>query len=1657
MSRTLTLLLLFFCGLLSAQMATTQGARYGDEWIVPGTTYLKIAVTEDGMYRIDPATLEAAGFALTGAESNRYVLHRFGEPVPLELGDDGLYFYGERARGELDTYLFAQGTEQQLNPRYGMHTDTSAYYLSVAGAGISPVGYTAGGGAAGAKGTSTIYRVAERVFSDHRSKYYARENSNTILFSHYELAEGYGSRSSGDLLSSNGTTETVTDVDLPGASSGTATLELRYGLAFGDDHLQQISINGEQVDQRATQGWSVQTQQYNFAARDKATVKIRGLAGDQDKANLAYLRVTYPAAVELSGEQLYFTLPASGATALTFPSLPSGARLYDLTNAVVYTARAGSFDLPAAGAERRFQLLVTPRAVAGTEALTLTDQLPAAGTTYLIVSSRRLQGAGLEAMAAYRSSASGGNHRVHTVFVEDLYESYGYGYQRHPQAIKNYLDAALVAAPDLHYLFLVGKGREYPSVRSAEDLAKAQATFFVPGYGLPASDNLLAAELGGVTPRVAVGRLAAITPAEVVVYVDKLRAVERQIELAGQTIEDLDWMKQALFLGGGQTPSEQNTIRYNLGTMETIFEASKFGGNVTSVFRTSSDPIETTRQEAIFQRINAGTSVITFYGHSSSQGFDFNIDNPDNYQNKDKYPFMMSLGCYSGDAFTEARSISERFIFLPDGGAVTYAASKGLGFISALGVFGRSVFDHIGNDQYGQGVGDVLRAVISDYAGTSNYTMGILLEQFALSGDPAFRFHPRPGPDLIVDPSWTAVEPNVVPAQDTTFPVRVRLVNLGTKAKEVADSVRLSFHQQLPSGQIRPLADRLVATPHYDGEITLQLPTVGLEAVGANRLLITVDSDDAIAELPAPAAETNNELRVGEVLGTPFTVIANTAKAAYPPPYAVVGPGVELVASSSDPLAPERSYRIQLATEVDFRNPLADVDITSPGGVIRYTPTLPLSDSTTYYWRISPDSTGTQDAGFIWSQSSFTYVADQPAAAVGYALQDPGQLRDGQTDDVTVDAHDPIWRYGRNTNDIQIRNAVYQNREVPALIWNGTRFNSPHPWRIRAGVQVMVIDSTNNSVWYRSSGDGSYNSVPGGETTPWNFDTRTEAGRAGLIEFLQEGIAPGRYVFVYTAQRGSDIEYHDAEAWSADSSRIGRTIYGVLEDEGAEQVRLLQQLGSVPYTFAYVKGKGPLAEAIATDRQAVTEVLFPIHENRSVGVYTSDRIGPALEWRDMRIGFRDDFIGSADSCYFYLYGETASGQRTRLDEMSLDLTAQRSFTYDLSVVRAQEYPFLVTSFELYDEVDRSVASIDEIYVDYTRPGDVAVSPAVAYTVPENLAQGESSELRVGYENLGPTPMDSLLVALTVINEQNEVTELRRRQPPIATGGSDVVTFQLPSNEQDTRLRLQLTLNPAADQPETITFNNYLNTDIGVVSDRIAPDLRVYYDGRRIRDGELISGKPEILVQLRDESPFRRLDDSSAYFIQLVAPDGTKETIRMNDDRVEFIPARADGENMAEVYFRPELLQDGLYSLIVQASDRSKNAAGELAYQQSFEVVNEQLITNVLTYPNPFTTQTRFVYTLTGSTAPEVFRIQIMTVSGRVVRDIDLLAYESVSPGTHQTDFSWDGTDEYGDLLANGVYLYRVITSDGEGQSLEAYDNGTDQYFRNGLGKVVILR
>ena len=106
--------------------------------------------------------------------------------------------------------------------------------------------------------------------------------------------------------------------------------------------------------------------------------------------------------------------------------------------------------------------------------------------------------------------------------------------------------------------------------------------------------------------------------------------------------------------------------------------------------------------------------------------------------------------------------------------------------------------------------------------------------------------------------------------------------------------------------------------------------------------------------------------------------------------------------------------------------------------------------------------------------------------------------------------------------------------------------------------------------------------------------------------------------------------------------------------------------------------------------------------------------------------------------------------------------------------------------------------------------------------------------------------------------------------------------------------------------------------------------------------------------------------------------------------------------------------------------------------------------------NYYKIPTRFVFTLTGSEIPQEVQIQIMTVTGKVVREIDEMELGPLRIGNNMTEFAWDGKDEFGDQLANGVYLYRVKMKL-NGTNIDRRESSVDKSFVRNFGKMYLLR
>jgi len=370
----------------------------------------------------------------------------------------------------------------------------------------------------------------------------------------------------------------------------------------------------------------------------------------------------------------------------------------------------------------------------------------------------------------------------------------------------------------------------------------------------------------------------------------------------------------------------------------------------------------------------------------------------------------------------------------------------------------------------------------------------------------------------------------------------------------------------------------------------------------------------------------------------------------------------------------------------------------------------------------------------------------------------------------------------------------------------------------------------------------------------------------------------------------------------------------------------------------------------------------------------------------------------------------------------------------------------------------------------------ALAPAITYQIKDTLELGEKLNFSIAFKNVSEVAFgDSLKVKVIVYNKNNIATVI-----PIATkkklNPADTITVSTIIDTKDFEgvNTIYVDVNPDPSQPEQYRNNNFLYKNFFVKGDTHNPLMDVTFDGVHILNGDIVSAKPNILIKVKDDAKFLALDDTSVAAVFVRYPDangtgnGVLRRFAFGTDTLRFIPADvSSGRNEAMVEFNPFFMEDSqgdYYELIVRAKDKSGNAAGVSEYKVRFQVYNKPMISNMFNYPNPFTTSTAFVFTITGSEVPQNIRIQVLTVTGKIVREITRDELGPLHIGRNITEFKWDGTDQYGQKLGNGIYLYRVITNH-NGNSLEKFNttdaNGdrvnTDRFFNKGYGKMYLMR
>ncbi|MEM9921325.1 MAG: C25 family cysteine peptidase, partial [Bacteroidota bacterium] len=1174
---TLWLIMVTLClaNKLNAQMSN---GLYGNEWIQFDQSYYKVKVSEDGIYRINQSALSAAGLPVANLRGDQFRLYVMGQEVPIFTstegvlgGNDYIEFFGRKNRAELDRELFENPDADLLNPEYSLYTDFSSYYLTWTDSG-SGIRFQE------VDNDLTALPTAETHFNYKQVEVYATNISNdrsahvkrTIngdggAYSYFDIAEGFATNFS--------TSHTMT---IEPAFVYEANNNTTLGVRFASDnllHQQTISLNGTQIFDESYVNFTVQDHDFDIATADIVSgvnLEFKGIDSDVDRLAIANIRLTYPRQFNFGGASSFlFDIERSGSRKYleieNFEGSGGDVVLYDLTNNIRINTRVEDdlvkVVLPPSTVDRR---LVLVNRGAGTTTLQLEAvqfiDYSAESFDYVIITHNKLfdDGQGnnyIRDYADYRRSIQGGGFEVQVVDIAQLYDQFSYGVETHPLSIRNfghYIDKVI---DNPRYVFLIGKGREYVGVRrEADKNSEADLPLLIPTFGAPGSDAYLMSDGRDPVPRIPIGRLAANDGREVDIYLRKVKAFEANVNLP-QTIEDRAWMKRLIHLGGGG-PREQATIRRNLEGMEDIIETNLFGGDVTGFYKSSSDPVQISTSEQIFDLINSGVSIITFFGHSGANTFDFNIDNPDNYKNKNKYPLMLSLGCHIGNIHTHFQGVSERFTFDEDAGAIGFGASSSLGFVFSLNRFTQDYYSLLGGEMYGSSIGDIQKETVARLAPTAGNGMRELLQQFSFHADPALRMNPAPGPDYVVDASTIRFEPEVITSQLDSFKVRFDILNIG---KGIQDSMFVEVRQQFPDRSETVVFYQKILAPASRSSLELWVPGSGRKSTGLNKLLITIDENNNIEELPALAAEDNNELTAADgSKGISFYVIDNAVIPVAPRNFSIVNQAnPTLIASTSSSIFTEQRFVLEFDTTQLFNSPLKQREvITQKGGLIKWQPQGAMENDRVYYWRVSPDSIEAE-VGYIWESSSFVY---RPGDKEGWNQSHYYQFLENNVEQININPITRRMEMPRNILELGIENKIVYNGVndvVPKVLFDFQEFRFMYQFEVDPTINVMVRTPSGKPLWCRPGntyGADLRSGTASSGIPTFPFKVATEADRIELMEFLENVVQPGQYVMLYTSQLNlnSDLK---VEEWAQDSIAYGKNLFSLFEEYGASQVR----------------------------------------------------------------------------------------------------------------------------------------------------------------------------------------------------------------------------------------------------------------------------------------------------------------------------------------------------------------------------------------------------------------------------------------------------------------------------------------------------------------------
>jgi len=437
--------------------------------------------------------------------------------------------------------------------------------------------------------------------------------------------------------------------------------------------------------------------------------------------------------------------------------------------------------------------------------------------------------------------------------------------------------------------------------------------------------------------------------------------------------------------------------------------------------------------------------------------------------------------------------------------------------------------------------------------------------------------------------------------------------------------------------------------------------------------------------------------------------------------------------------------------------------------------------------------------------------------------------------------------------------------------------------------------------------------------------------------------------------------------------------------------------GTVPEAFSKSSNGPAMLDSLVIVSKTEGWIEFPKIKNSAkwLNVTKSDSLPVGSEINYVPIGIKDD--NSTDTL------------------AALQFISNLS---DLGYVNANIYPAIKIISQFQTNTNYESPSFKNLGVNFIPVLDLATNYQTVSATDDSVLIGKSIGLQFYVYNVGESKADSFDVKVEVINDDNSrQTIFTQRVDSLSAEERKYFELDYNTSQGSGSKSFLISIDPNNEIRELFEDNNFFSVPFYVQPDTSISNITLTFDGYDIIDGDYISPNPEILIELNDESLLPITDPSSVL-------------IYLNDDLISsdtsIISYTFSSENPKVTVDLKPSLSDGDYTLKVLWKNSEGNIVDSSGVEKFFQVSSEAQLLYVYNYPNPTSGETNFTFKLTQ--IPDEITIKIFTIAGRLIKEIDKNSSEL------KFDFNkiyWDGRDEDGDPIGNGVYLYKVIMQAGD--------------------------